>query len=64
MDDSLVLHCVIPYLGIYHSISQITEKFGMFIISGRVDNVYGDRNLICTLLTPSQMVEEQAAATA
>ncbi|GMG99110.1 hypothetical protein Nepgr_000950 [Nepenthes gracilis] len=31
--------------------------------TGRVDNVYGDRNLICTLLPPSQDVEEQAAAT-
>ncbi|OAY26856.1 glycine dehydrogenase (decarboxylating), mitochondrial [Manihot esculenta] len=32
--------------------------------TGRVDNVYGDRNLICTLLPASQYVEEQAAATA
>ncbi|KAK1306988.1 hypothetical protein QJS10_CPA10g01449 [Acorus calamus] len=32
--------------------------------TGRVDNVYGDRNLICTLLPVSQMAEEQAAATA
>uniref|UniRef100_A0A2P2MU05 glycine dehydrogenase (aminomethyl-transferring) n=2 Tax=Rhizophora mucronata TaxID=61149 RepID=A0A2P2MU05_RHIMU len=32
--------------------------------TGRVDNVYGDRNLICTLLSASQFVEEQAAATA
>ncbi|PKA61157.1 Glycine dehydrogenase [decarboxylating], mitochondrial [Apostasia shenzhenica] len=32
--------------------------------TGRVDNVYGDRNLICTLLSVSQMAEEQAAATA
>ncbi|KAL6005904.1 hypothetical protein ACLOJK_039949 [Asimina triloba] len=32
--------------------------------TGRVDNVYGDRNLICTLLPASQVVEEQAAATA
>ncbi|KAK4796796.1 hypothetical protein SAY86_029122 [Trapa natans] len=32
--------------------------------TGRVDNVYGDRNLICTLLPVSQMVEEEAAATA
>ncbi|GFZ17214.1 glycine decarboxylase P-protein 1 [Actinidia rufa] len=30
----------------------------------RVDNVYGDRNLICTLLPASQVAEEQAAATA
>ena len=30
-------------------------------VSGRVDNVYGDRNLICTLQTEG--VEEQAAAT-
>ncbi|GFZ16672.1 glycine decarboxylase P-protein 1 [Actinidia rufa] len=27
----------------------------------RVDNVYGDRNLVCTLLPASQAVEEQAA---
>lgn len=33
-------------------------------ISGRVDNVYGDRNLICTLLPAAQVAEEQAAATA
>ncbi|KAL8171124.1 hypothetical protein V2J09_022928 [Rumex salicifolius] len=32
--------------------------------TGRVDNVYGDRNLTCTLLSPSQMAEEQAAASA
>ncbi|KAL5071675.1 hypothetical protein RYX36_022562 [Vicia faba] len=32
--------------------------------TGRVDNVYGDRNLVCTLLPASQAVEEQAAATA
>ncbi|GAV56940.1 GDC-P domain-containing protein [Cephalotus follicularis] len=32
--------------------------------TGRVDNVYGDRNLVCTLLPVSQVVEEQAAATA
>lgn len=32
--------------------------------TGRVDNVYGDRNLICTLLSASQFVEEAAAATA
>lgn len=32
--------------------------------TGRVDNVYGDRNLTCTLLSVSQTVEEQAAATA
>ncbi|XP_057480653.1 glycine dehydrogenase (decarboxylating), mitochondrial-like [Actinidia eriantha] len=32
--------------------------------TGRVDNVYGDRNLICTLLPASQAIEEQAAATA
>ncbi|KAJ6801971.1 glycine dehydrogenase (decarboxylating), mitochondrial [Iris pallida] len=32
--------------------------------TGRVDNVYGDRNLICTLLPVSQMAEEQAAASA
>ncbi|KAK9131136.1 hypothetical protein Sjap_011623 [Stephania japonica] len=32
--------------------------------TGRVDNVYGDRNLICTLLPATQVVEEEAAATA
>ncbi|KAG9455700.1 hypothetical protein H6P81_000208 [Aristolochia fimbriata] len=32
--------------------------------TGRVDNVYGDRNLICTLLPASQAVEEEAAASA
>ncbi|XP_027368973.1 glycine dehydrogenase (decarboxylating), mitochondrial isoform X7 [Abrus precatorius] len=32
--------------------------------TGRVDNVYGDRNLICTLLPASQAVEEQAAVSA
>ncbi|PSR91747.1 Glycine dehydrogenaseA like [Actinidia chinensis var. chinensis] len=32
--------------------------------TGRVDNVYGDRNLVCTLLPASLAVEEQAAATA
>ncbi|GMN35992.1 hypothetical protein TIFTF001_005680 [Ficus carica] len=32
--------------------------------TGRVDNVYGDRNLVCTLLPASQAVEEEAAATA
>ncbi|KAK9274983.1 hypothetical protein L1049_022240 [Liquidambar formosana] len=32
--------------------------------TGRVDNVYGDRNLICTLLPASSVIEEQAAATA
>ncbi|KAK7839943.1 glycine dehydrogenase (decarboxylating) [Quercus suber] len=32
--------------------------------TGRIDNVYGDRNLICTLLTPSEVAEEQAAASA
>jgi len=32
--------------------------------TGRVDNVYGDRNLVCTLQPASQVVEEQAAATA
>lgn len=31
---------------------------------GRVDNVYGDRNLTCTLLSPSQAEEEQKAAAA
>ncbi|CAN1786380.1 Glycine dehydrogenase (decarboxylating), mitochondrial [Linum perenne] len=30
--------------------------------TGRVDNVYGDRNLVCTLLSVSQMADEQAAA--
>ncbi|MED6144350.1 hypothetical protein PIB30_014883 [Stylosanthes scabra] len=32
--------------------------------TGRVDNVYGDRNLICTLQPATQVAEEQAAATA
>ncbi|KAK6927282.1 Glycine cleavage system P protein [Dillenia turbinata] len=32
--------------------------------TGRVDNVYGDRNLVCTLLPASQVLEEQAAASA
>ncbi|KAK8941718.1 hypothetical protein KSP40_PGU000105 [Platanthera guangdongensis] len=32
--------------------------------TGRVDNVYGDRNLVCTLLSVSPMAEEQAEATA
>eukprot|EP00268_Persea_americana_P030022 TRINITY_DN2903_c0_g1_i1.p1 TRINITY_DN2903_c0_g1~~TRINITY_DN2903_c0_g1_i1.p1 ORF type:complete len:1049 (+),score=176.74 TRINITY_DN2903_c0_g1_i1:526-3672(+) len=32
--------------------------------TGRVDNVYGDRNLTCTLLPASHYVEEEAAATA
>ncbi|GAB2243551.1 hypothetical protein Droror1_Dr00023679 [Drosera rotundifolia] len=32
--------------------------------TGRVDNVYGDRNLICTLLPASQAIEEPAAAAA
>ncbi|CAA3014502.1 glycine dehydrogenase (decarboxylating), mitochondrial [Olea europaea subsp. europaea] len=32
--------------------------------TGRVDNVYGDRNLTCTLLPVSQMADEPAAATA
>ncbi|KAH6761310.1 glycine decarboxylase P-protein 2 [Perilla frutescens var. hirtella] len=35
-----------------------------FHLTGRVDNVYGDRNLVCTLLSVSQMAEEAAAATA
>ncbi|KAL0330434.1 UNVERIFIED_CONTAM: Glycine dehydrogenase (decarboxylating), mitochondrial [Sesamum radiatum] len=39
-----------------------TAKF--WPTTGRVDNVYGDRNLICTLLSVSQMAEEAAAATA
>ncbi|XP_027180283.1 glycine dehydrogenase (decarboxylating), mitochondrial [Coffea eugenioides] len=30
----------------------------------RVDNVYGDRNLVCTLLPAAQVVEEEKAATA
>ncbi|KAL2974308.1 hypothetical protein AAZX31_14G097000 [Glycine max] len=32
--------------------------------TGRVDNVYGDSNLICALVPESQAVEEQAAVTA
>ncbi|KAL8503896.1 hypothetical protein ACS0TY_022577 [Phlomoides rotata] len=39
-----------------------TAKF--WPTTGRVDNVYGDRNLICTLLPVSQMAEEAAAASA
>ncbi|CAL1390015.1 unnamed protein product [Linum trigynum] len=39
-----------------------TAKF--WPTTGRVDNVYGDRNLICTLLSVSQMADEPAAATA
>ncbi|KAJ8751582.1 hypothetical protein K2173_016828 [Erythroxylum novogranatense] len=39
-----------------------TAKF--WPTTGRVDNVYGDRNLVCTLLPASQYVEEAAAATA
>ncbi|KAE8689102.1 Glycine dehydrogenase (decarboxylating) [Hibiscus syriacus] len=39
-----------------------TAKF--WPTTGRVDNVYGDRNVICTLLPVSQMVEEEAAANA
>ncbi|XP_012449828.1 glycine dehydrogenase (decarboxylating), mitochondrial [Gossypium raimondii] len=39
-----------------------TAKF--WPTTGRVDNVYGDRNVICTLLPVSQMVEEAAAANA
>ncbi|KAK1265743.1 hypothetical protein QJS04_geneDACA017884 [Acorus gramineus] len=39
-----------------------TSKF--WPTTGRVDNVYGDCNLVCTLLPVSQMAEEQAAATA
>ncbi|KAJ0985491.1 hypothetical protein J5N97_003847 [Dioscorea zingiberensis] len=38
--------------------------FKFWPTTGRVDNVYGDRNLICTLLPVSQMAEEQAAASA
>lgn len=34
-----------------------------FMVTGRVDNVYGDRNLICTLQPPHEE-EEKAAATA
>ncbi|KAL7121920.1 hypothetical protein ACP275_01G014000 [Erythranthe tilingii] len=39
-----------------------TAKF--WPTTGRVDNVYGDRNLVCTLLSVSQMAEEAAEATA
>lgn len=34
-----------------------------FYMTGRVDNVYGDRNLICTLQRPEEY-EEKAEATA
>lgn len=30
--------------------------------TGRVDNVYGDRNLVCTLLQAGDVIEEQAVA--
>ena len=44
---------------------MILLRFQFFFSSpGRVDNVYGDRNLICTLLSPSQAEEEQKAAAA
>lgn len=67
-----------PTLSIKPPSLQITRPFSALsfqcpawfnnkiFISGppeRVDNVYGDRNLICTLL-PASQVEEQAAATA
>ncbi|XP_010049196.2 glycine dehydrogenase (decarboxylating), mitochondrial [Eucalyptus grandis] len=39
-----------------------TSKF--WPSTGRVDNVYGDRNLTCTLLPASHYTEEPAAATA
>jgi hypothetical protein len=44
---------------------RFIEKL-MFVASlpGRVDNVYGDRNLISTLQQASQVAEEAAAATA
>ena len=32
------------------------------VVSGRVDNVYGDRNLICTLPAAEPTFEEQAVA--
>ncbi|KAJ7958350.1 Glycine cleavage system P protein [Quillaja saponaria] len=37
------------------------RTFKFWPTTGRVDNVYGDRNLVCTLLPASQVVEEQAA---
>ncbi|XP_057968974.1 glycine dehydrogenase (decarboxylating), mitochondrial-like [Malania oleifera] len=37
-----------------------TSKF--WPTAGRVDNVYGDRNLICTLLPASELVDEPAMA--
>jgi glycine dehydrogenase len=45
--------------------SHFVEKI-IFVASlpGRVDNVYGDRNLVCTLQQASQVAEEAAAATA
>jgi len=32
-------------------------------VSGRIDNVYGDRNLVCTLPTDSKVAEEQSSTT-
>ncbi|XP_057956761.1 glycine dehydrogenase (decarboxylating), mitochondrial isoform X2 [Malania oleifera] len=40
------------------------RAFKFWPTTERVNNVYGDRNLICTLLPAAQVVEEQAAATA
>lgn len=49
----------------FHSIC-LHLNYMMLCLSqtGRVDNVYGDRHLVCTLLPASHVVEEQAAATA
>ncbi|KAG6423397.1 hypothetical protein SASPL_113792 [Salvia splendens] len=54
-----------PYSREYAAFPAAWLKNGKFWpTTGRVDNVYGDRNLICTLLPVSQMAEEAAAASA
>lgn len=47
-----------------HQENKLWPVFAVVYLTGRVDNVYGDRKLICTLLPVSQMAEEAAAATA
>ena len=47
----------------YISVTKMDSLWFFFFVTGRVDNVYGDRNLICTL-QPPQEEEEKAAATA
>lgn len=54
-----------PYSREYAAYPASWLRFAKFWpATGRVDNVYGDRNLICTLLPAAQVAEEQAAATA